>query len=68
MPKIDGMAATKAIRLTNRSDSKNIKIIAMSANTFDDDINEALKSGMNDYISKPIDRDNLIKVIKKNLI
>lgn len=68
MPKIDGMTATKSIRLTNRSDSKNIKIIAMSANTFDDDINEALKSGMNDYISKPIDRDNLIKVIKKNLI
>lgn len=67
MPKIDGVTATKTIRSIDRNDAKKIKIIAMSANTFDDDISDALKSGMNDYISKPIDRDNLIKIIKKNL-
>ena len=67
MPKIDGVTATKTIRLIDRNDAKKIKIIAMSANTFDDDVSDALKSGMNDYIAKPIDRDNLIKIIKKNL-
>ena len=67
MPIMDGLTATKEIRNLNRRDSRKIKIVAMSANTFDDDINAALKSGMNDYISKPIDRENLIKIIKKNL-
>ncbi|UKI49406.1 MAG: response regulator [Clostridium sp.] len=65
--KIDGVTATKTIRLIDRKDAKKIKIIAMSANTFDDDISDALKSGMNDYISKPIDRDNLMKIIKKRI-
>lgn len=65
MPIMNGYMATKTIRELEREDSKNIKIIAMSANTFLDDIQKAKHYGMNDHIPKPIDVKKLISVLKK---
>ncbi len=65
MPVMDGYVATKNIRGLKREDSKRVKIVAMSANTFLDDIQRAKHCGMNDYISKPIDIKKLIEVLKK---
>ena len=51
------------IRSIKREESKSIKIIAMSANDFKEDKEEAIKSGMNLYTSKPISREGIIKAL-----
>lgn len=65
MPVMDGLEAARAIRLLERSDAKEIPIIAVSANAFADDIEESVRSGMNDHLSKPLDFENLFKMIYK---
>lgn len=54
MPVMDGLSATRSIRSMDRSD-RDIPVIAMSANAFEEDIREAMSSGMNAYTIKPID-------------
>lgn len=53
MPVMSGYDATKAIRATNRKDSNDIIIMAMTANAFKEDIEKSLEAGMNEHISKP---------------
>jgi CheY-like chemotaxis protein len=67
MPVLDGCSATKAIRALERKDAKEINIIAFSSNSLDEDVNEALASGMNDFIYKPIEAKKLYKVLHKYL-
>jgi CheY-like chemotaxis protein len=64
MPIKNGEAATMEIRALNRPDATTVPIIAMTANTFDSDIDAALSAGMNEHIAKPIDSEQLIKTIK----
>lgn len=67
MPVFDGYEAAKQIRLSNKKDATDIKIIAMTANTFSDDIKKAKQAGMNDYIAKPIEEKLLLRTIAKYL-
>ena len=55
MPNMDGYQATQEIRKFS-----NIPIVAMSANAFEEDKQKALSIGMNGYIAKPIDMDNVL--------
>ena len=55
MPKMDGLAATRAIRALDRPDAASIPIIAMTGNTFQEDVQECLEAGMNAHLAKPID-------------
>jgi CheY-like chemotaxis protein len=64
MPKMDGLTATKKIREFN----KNIPIIALSANAFDEDVRKSLEAGMNEHLSKPIDKVLLYKMLKEYLL
>lgn len=50
-----------------KEDARTIPIIALTANAFRNDMENALKSGMNDYLSKPIDPDKLIRMIARSL-
>ena len=59
MPILDGLGATKQIRDSGFENSKNIPIIAMTANAFREDVDACLETGMNDHIAKPIDMDVL---------
>lgn len=59
MPVMDGLEATRRIRSLNREDAKTTPIIALSANTFEDDIKECLDAGMNAHVAKPIDMNAL---------
>lgn len=64
MPVMNGYEATKIIRSTDKKYSKRIPIIALTANAFVEDITTAHKVGMNEHISKPIDTDKLLSVMK----
>lgn len=65
MPIMNGYEATMAIRALHRRDIKNIPIIAMTANAMDEDKEEALKSGMNAHVSKPLDVEILMSVLQQ---
>lgn len=67
MPVMDGLEATAAIRKAHRRDAKEIPIIALSANTFSEDIGDALKAGMNAHLSKPLDIKSTIALVQRCL-
>lgn len=62
MPEMDGLEATQAIR---KSRMKQPVIIAMTANAMQEDKDECLRLGMNDYLSKPIHIDSLLAALSK---
>lgn len=55
MPVMDGYAAAVAIRALAREDAKKIPILAMTANTFEEDVNRTYEAGMDAHITKPLD-------------
>jgi len=61
MPIMDGYTATRQIR----RNSKNVIIIAQTAYALSNDREEAIEAGCNDYISKPIDKGELLDMIYK---
>lgn len=65
MPLMNGYEAAKTIRSSSRQDANKVSIIAMSANVYKEDIEEAQESGMNDYIGKPISFERLITTLQK---
>ena len=71
MPVMDGLEAARQIRTLNRKDTKEIPIIAMTANAFQDDIRDCIDAGMNAHIAKPIEskkiEDTLQLVLKQKM-
>ena len=66
MPQMDGLEATRRIR-EMETPQKRIPIIAMTANVFKHDIEACFSAGMDDHLSKPIDIDKVLKVLRKYL-
>ncbi len=68
MPNLDGLEATRRIRASDSPvRNPHLPIIAMTANAMQEDRECCLEAGMNDYISKPINVDDLQTVLKKTL-
>lgn len=65
MPVMDGITATKTIRALERPDAKQIPIIAMTANAYEEDIRNTQAAGMNAHLSKPIDVELLLKTLSR---
>ncbi|MCM1322264.1 MAG: ATP-binding protein [Bacteroides sp.] len=65
MPVLDGCEATKQIRSLDRSDAKTVHIFACTANSFEEDKIAAYDSGMNDFLSKPIDVSILLEKMER---
>ncbi|WP_347135795.1 response regulator [[Clostridium] symbiosum] len=65
MPNMDGLEATKAIRASGHPDAAKIPVIALTANSFQEDKDMAKEAGMNDFLSKPLEIDLLYTVIQK---
>ncbi len=64
MPGMDGMEATQAIRALD-GPRASLPIVAMTANAFDEDRQACLAAGMDDYVAKPIDVDQLARAIAR---
>ncbi len=67
MPIMDGYTATRKIRALDDPARATLPIIAMTANAFDEDRRNALESGMNGFLSKPIVIGDLVQELHKIL-
>ena len=67
MPEMDGLAATAAIRLKERTTQTHIPIIAMTAHAMTGDKERCLTAGMDDYISKPLKAEIFFKTLERLL-
>ena len=67
MPNMDGYKATRIIRRMQDSYRRNIPIIAMTANAFEEDKKMALDAGMNGHLAKPIRIDELMSALTEIL-
>ena len=69
MPEMDGFEATRRIRNGQGGEAhRQIKIIALTANAMKGDKENCINAGMNDYLSKPIDEDQLEQVLRRWLL
>ena len=68
MPEMDGLDATRAIRAWEAAHGGHVTIVAMTANAMVEDRALCLSSGMDDYLSKPVDRQSLSAVLEKWLV
>lgn len=68
MPELNGYDATRKIRQLKDQKKAQIPILAMTANAFEEDRKKALEAGMNGFITKPIDIDNMLRVIRTNIM
>ena len=65
MPVMDGCEASSKIRKLDREDAGTVTIFACTANSFQEDRVKALESGMNDFLTKPIDINTLLRKMEK---
>ena len=68
MPVMDGYTATRKIRALDDPARAKLPILAMTANAFDEDRRNALESGMNGFLSKPIVIGDLVQELRKNFV
>jgi len=67
MPIMDGISATKAIRQLAQTDKNSVPIVAMTANALAEERQNCYDAGMNDFLSKPIDKTMLEVVLASYL-
>lgn len=63
MPNLNGYLATQKIRRLNDPEKSGIPVIAMTANAFEEDRRKALGSGMDGFVSKPVEMDKLFETL-----
>ena len=67
MPTMNGYDATRNIRALSRKDAHTVPIVAMTANAFEEDKENARKAGMDDHLAKPLDIPKLLETLHKYL-
>ena len=67
MPEMDGYEATRQIRSLDFPSAAEIPIVAMTANVFKEDVEKCLEAGMNNHLSKPLDIDEVIRMLARYL-
>ena len=65
MPVMDGYEATRTIRSLPQPEKRDVPILAVTANAFDEDRRNALRAGMNGHIAKPIRVEELLSAIQR---
>jgi PAS domain S-box-containing protein len=64
MPEMDGLEATRAIRAEEETTGRHVPIVAMTAHAMKGDRERCLEAGMDDYLSKPVQKAELLRVIQ----
>ena len=64
MPVMNGLEATRAIRALPEKDRAEVPILALTANAIREQLDQCKAAGMDDYITKPINRDELMEKIR----
>lgn len=67
MPVLDGLAATACIRRLSRKDAKTVPVIALTANSYQADVQLSLCSGMNAHLSKPVNPKMLYQTLVEQI-
>ena len=67
MPEMDGLEATRVIRSMDREDAKSIPIIALTANAFDEDVQNSLQAGLNAHLNKPVEPETVFRTLEELL-
>ena len=67
MPVMDGYDATRAIRALHRKDAGTVPIIAMTADTYENDIRKCHEAGMNLHLAKPIIPEKLVAALLRSI-
>ena len=67
MPVMNGLDAARAIRSLDREDARCVPIVAMTANAFQDDIQQSRNAGMNEHLAKPIEPEKIHQAIQRLL-
>lgn len=67
MPELDGMEATRRIRLLNDEAKRNIPIVALTAGALPAERQKAIEAGMNGFVTKPIEADELKLALYQHL-
>ncbi|NCC08100.1 MAG: response regulator [Clostridia bacterium] len=65
MPVLNGLEAAKQIRALDRPDAKTVPIIAVTANAYDEDVQNSFKVGMNAHLAKPIEAAKVYEEIAR---
>lgn len=65
MPVMNGYEATRSIRRSHHGDALTIPIVALTANAFTEDSQQAFQAGMTEYLTKPFDKRKLYAVLEK---
>ncbi len=68
MPSLTGYEATERIRALDRPDAKSVRIYAMTANAYKEDVERATRAGMNGHLAKPVDVGRLMRVLTDCLL
>lgn len=67
MPVMDGYEATRTIRASSHPEAGSLVILAMTANAFSEDVAKAVAAGMNGHVAKPIDVNELYRLLEVHL-
>ena len=68
MPILNGYDTTAKIRHMENSKKAATPIVAMTANSFDEDIEMTKKAGMNGFIAKPLDAEKMFIILKQSIV
>ena len=68
MPYMDGYEAARRIRKMDRADAEKVRIVAMTADAFVEDVRMAKEAGMDEHISKPVEPSRLQDIIYKQFV
>jgi PAS domain S-box-containing protein len=65
MPEMDGLSATRAIRVAERTNGRHIVVVALTANVLEDDRQACKEAGMDDFLAKPLELSQLRIVLER---
>ena len=65
MPVMDGLEASRRIRVLDRPDAAKIPIVALTANAFDEDVQRSMQAGLNAHLSKPVTPETLFQTLEE---